>query len=317
MVKAGFPLGVIVFGVTLLVCSGADTPHLTADSVLGAMVKSSATIKSFSAEQYESSPAATRSTNPASACMYFQTNHPDGRVESRVEVRMTTGTGATNSTITIQNGDGLWLLARGRAIKMEFFGSQLATLNQSMATMPPPDKNGMSATVEQVTFHEIPCYLLTETMDTSLADTTKHFIQNSGLDKVVGGTALDINKLFPVKCRYYVGRNDYFLYSVQKFDKDDAKVSELTYSKVKINPVLPENTFSLPQGTQIIIARSIKEYVDGLAAVYTGNPAYAAAAGKPVAGSTRYLVLIFSVGSALLVLFYLYKDLTAEKIRAD
>jgi len=299
--------GIICLGVSVSSALAVGGSLLTPAYVLGEVAKSSATIKCFSAELYQSSLAVSSSTNLGSACFYFQTNYPDGRIEFRVEVLDVNKWGQTNSTITIQNGDGIWLLVKGKAIKTEFLGAELAAFNQSLASMPPPDKDRMKATVAEVTFNDIPCYLLTESVDTTLTDSTETFLKYSSFFK---DSSIDLDKVFPVKRQYYVGTNDFFVYSMQAFNKNNLKISELTFLNVTQNSSLPQNAFIVPKGIPIIIVHSLKEYIDTLVNIYSG--ASSQIINKPPSAVARYTVLIFAIGSALFTLFVLFKD-TADR----
>ena len=78
---------------------------------------------------------------------------------------------------------------------------------------------------------------------------------------------------------------------------------------------MPQNTFVVPNETPIIIAHSLKEYVDSLVAVYGGNSN--GLINKPPSAAARYTVLIFAIGSAFFALFVLYKDTATRKTGTD
>lgn len=302
----------LIFGLSFLVAlishvSAQEKLVLSPEYVLNEVAKASSIVKSFSADLYQVNLAVSDSTNSKSETLYFQTNCPDGRIEFRVEILNVNSRGQTNLTTTLKNGDGLWLLVNGKAIKSEFFGVELAAFNQSLASIPPPEKDRIKSTMETVTLNNIPCYLITESMDLTLADSTEALIKNSRLFDNIG---IDLDKMFPVKRQYYIGTNNFFIYSTQTFNKNNLKTSEITFSHVKINPLLAKNIFSVPEGTQIIIVHSIKEYVDGLMIVYGAG---AGTVNKPPSAMARYTVLTIAVGSALFTAFVLYRDGSSKK----
>jgi hypothetical protein len=284
----------------------------SAAAIFSNVTKASKTINCFSAEIYQLRPGISNTTSQNSKCYYYQTNYPDGRNAFRSEIVSTNIYGSTNKTITIKNSDGIWLLTKGKAIKMEFAGDLLSSFDQFATALPMPDKNSISDTVQETNFLGNPCYLITESLDTTLADSAIMLLQNDLLRNLPHDSNVPVDTLFPVTRQYYIGTNNFFLYSVQSINKYNKKTSEITFKNIVINPHLQPDTFSIPEGTTIIVARSLDEYVNAITFLYSGTPLNQGDT-KHVNKFVRYSVLTISVLSALFILWYLLRDAAPRK----
>ena len=235
----------------------ADTAQ--AKAILEKANKTMKNMKGFSATIVSETP-----TGKKAESKYYLRNNPDGTMFMRMEMK-----GGMFSMVFLSNADGFWDIVGNTAIKMSYMTKMQTNMMGKTIGKLPEFKSGCEYSVASGKVGEIPCYVVTSKLSKkqfeTLADTTMKALPPGMLKALENsGKKMDLTSMIPMITKQYIGKKDYFAYSVEQFSKNGSRISKISYTDVKLNVSPDEKLFRIPKNMEVKTAKTMTEYADAI-----------------------------------------------------
>jgi len=181
----------------------------------------------------------------------FQKANADGTVFRRSDYQSSLG----NSTVLINlSGEYEIYHPSKRMIKKTY----------NMASLIPDFSKDAKYSVQRKTLNGIDCYVVTQKVEP-----TPEIIEKicaaipESMQKLVPDIKQDVlENMFPASTRKYIGKDDFFTYSIETFLLNGKLKSRYTYMDVKLNAAIDNDLFLLPRGYKLEIANTYEEFAE-------------------------------------------------------
>ena len=188
----------------------------------------------------------------------YQKYNPDGSTFRRTETRLW-----NTDQIMLTNKEGSWTIKGKVAQKNAYAGNP----EESMKLLTQQFGSDAVYELEEKLYYEIPCYLIKVT-----SESAKTFILNiqkqaaEAVSEKIKKSMRNFNyeEVIPVSYGYLIGKDNYFLYATNGYNKNNELMSMAMYKDVKINTGLKDEVFDLPTGVEIKQAPTMEEMLKNI-----------------------------------------------------
>ena len=203
-------------------------------------------------------------------------NEPDGKQWVRTERTITVPKQKPETTVFIQNPDGLFQLYEGGVIRLLFPAIYLGTPAPRFPTgqmlsfekhVPYDETKHLACTMEEnVDYFGMPCTRIAISVADSLRADLANYIQQSAGTGVAGAPAKAQRRPEPpASYVYYVLNSPKFIVCWQQFGLGGNKIKEVAYQDFKTESELPSALFAIPPVEKKFVATNPEEYARALA----------------------------------------------------
>jgi hypothetical protein len=180
----------------------------------------------------------------------YQRLNPDGTEDTRLETEpLQQNTNTPIKVVQIVNREGRWLIRQDIAARMDM-------LTESSEGSKPVIDDDFGYTLSEALFNGVQCFVIVVTIPTKTLEAAIKVIENrsSRLPNV------NVADLIPAKRKYYIGKTNYFTYSLQNISRTGDIISEQNYSNVQLNIALSDDLFTIPKDLTRAVVKNLNDF---------------------------------------------------------
>jgi outer membrane lipoprotein-sorting protein len=215
-------------------------------------------MKGFSCKTVQTSPKGDETITNIT-----QRNNPDGTVFMRMDM-IGQKEDKSDSMLFISNNDGYWYVIGNTAIKMTYLNKMQVDAMSNIGQIPKIGEDTQYS-IKDGKINDIACFVVTGNISNEqlkiLADLLLKTLPED-MKEMIKNEPVDITSGLPLVSKFFVGKKDYFTYSTEQYNKNGVKISQFTYTDVKLNIETGEELFCIPNDKEVKIANTITEYAD-------------------------------------------------------
>lgn len=224
----------------LATANASDTATLDAKTVYGKMLSTRKSVETYSATQTLTTPAGTEK------CRIIEMTDRNGDLFQRQE---------SGTSIIIQSGKEKWMMFGNSAIKISYqtslnhdFAKKNGDENKYKGLKNDPKKYSIS----EIIYENTPCYCVNIAYSDEYVNTITKMLDASNIVK-------NAKDFVPKEFRHYIQKNNYLLRGVEIYNIQGAKISETSYTNIKINEPLSMTLFEIPKNCKKYEVKSDSE----------------------------------------------------------
>jgi len=175
--------------------------------------------------------------------------NPDGTEDVRLETEpLQQNAGTPIKVIQIFNREGRWLIRQNKAARMDM-------LTESGEGAKPAIEDNCDYSLSEGTLNGIECHVVEVTIPKETQEAIANaFKSNSSLSKI------NVADLVPAKRKFYIGKTNFFTYSVQTFGRSGNLINQESYSNVQFNIALSDDLFAIPTNMTKVVVKSLRDF---------------------------------------------------------
>lgn len=118
--------------------------------------------------------------------------------------------------------------------------------------------------VRSETLNGIDCYVVTQEIEPTPEVVEKLYaaIPDFILKRIPDAKQSILHNAFPARTREYIGKDDFFTYSIESFLLSGERKSRYLYTNVRLNPAIDDDQFQIPEGYGQEIADTYEQFTD-------------------------------------------------------